>query len=153
VTQIERQWCAAITEIGCICCLLFHSAPRTPGAVHHLLRSGRRIGHLDTICLCDPGHHQNPPAKSGKVSRHPSKARFEAAYTSEEVLLQRTRELVERHVGLKVAAMDGNAQRRWREYKTGRSVGRASSHCEGESDGAEACGDAIRAEFGIGEKE
>lgn len=104
VTNLEKRWCAAICEIGCICCLLFHNAPRTPGAVHHLLRGGRRIGHLDTICLCDPGHHQNAPSGSSKVSRHPNKVRFEAAYASEEVLLDRSRLLVRKHIGLIVVA-------------------------------------------------
>ena len=94
MTRTEREWCDQITAIGCVVCLLFHNAPGTPGAVHHLLRGGRRIGHLHTICLCDPGHHQNAPAGSGKVSRHPNKTRFEAKYGTEEYLLDRSRELV-----------------------------------------------------------
>lgn len=92
----------AITEIGCVVCLLFYCAPRTPGAVHHLLRGGRRIGHLSTICLCDPGHHQNAPA--GKISRHPNKSAFEQAYGSEETLLKKTRELVQRRLAMMHAA-------------------------------------------------
>ena len=82
-----------ITQLGCIVCLLFANAPGTPGAVHHLLRGGRRIGHLATICLCDPGHHQKSPTPS-KISRHQFKTRFERAYGTEEQLLARTRELV-----------------------------------------------------------
>ncbi len=100
MTRSEQAWCDAITQIGCIVCLLFFAAPGTPGAVHHLLTGGRRIGHLWTICLCDPGHHQNAPARSVKVSRHPSKTRFEQAYGSEESLLAKTRELVAQRFGI-----------------------------------------------------
>lgn len=83
----------AITRLGCIACILSGSW-RTPGVPHHLLSGGRRIGHLSTICLCDPGHHQNAAIGSWKISRHPNKARFEAAYGTEEELLAKTRELV-----------------------------------------------------------
>lgn len=51
------------------------------------------MGHMHTICLCDPGHHQNGQAR-GMVSRHPHKARFEARYGPEDTLLGRTQELV-----------------------------------------------------------
>lgn len=95
MTNAEQAWCNDITELGCIVCLLF-ARVRTPGAVHHLLtKGGRRIGHLATICLCDPGHHQNSPTRR-KVSRHPTKARFEAAYGTEQSLLAKSRELVAR---------------------------------------------------------
>ncbi len=99
MTKLERAWCDAITQIGCIVCFLFESAPGTPGAVHHLLSGGRRIGHLDTICLCDPGHHQKSPTPR-KISRHPDKARFEQAYGTEESLLAKSRQLVEQRFGL-----------------------------------------------------
>lgn len=84
-------WMDAITQLGCIVCRR-QGHPGTPGIVHHVLRGGRRTTHLDTICLCDPGHHQYPPA--GKVARHPTKARFEAAYGTEAELLAETRVLV-----------------------------------------------------------
>lgn len=96
-TNLERAWMDAITQIGCIVCFLFERAPGTPGAVHHLKRGGRRIGHLDSICLCDPGHHQNGGAQ--KISRHPFKARFEQAYGTEESLLSKSRQIVERRFG------------------------------------------------------
>lgn len=110
-TIAEREWMDQITQIGCVVCLLFHSAPGTPGCPHHLLdEGGRRIGHLNTICLCDPGHHQNAPKASGKVSRHPNKAIFENTYGSEESLLDKMRELVRQRFGVRVARgprMDG----------------------------------------------
>lgn len=89
-TVEERRWMDAITAIGCIACLL-EGRPGVLGAVHHLLRGGQRIGHLHSICLCDPGHHQN--GGPGVACRHPYKARFEAKYGTEESLLERSRAL------------------------------------------------------------
>lgn len=91
-TVAESAWMDAITALGCIACLI-DGHPGTPGAVHHLLQGGRRIGHLFTICLCDPGHHQNGQ-QLGKVSRHPWKARFEEQYGTEQALLELTEQLV-----------------------------------------------------------
>lgn len=91
-TKEEAAWMEAITALGCIACLL-DGHPGTPGAVHHLLSGGRRIGHLHTICLCDPGHHQNGQ-QFDKVSRHPWKARFEKQYGSEEALLLLTKKIL-----------------------------------------------------------
>jgi hypothetical protein len=83
---------ASITDFGCIACYL-DGHPNTPGAVHHLLRGGLRLGHLFSICLCDPGHHQNGAVK-GVVSRHPDKAAFERRYGNEADLLELMRRLV-----------------------------------------------------------
>lgn len=79
-------------QLGCVVCHL-QGFPGTPAEVHHLLRGGRRIGHLHTIPLCSPGHHRNGDGVK-KISRHPFKARFEQAYGTEEELLAKTRELV-----------------------------------------------------------
>ena len=92
-TKAEQKWMSAISEF-CIVCYLFHRV-KTPAAVHHLLTPGkRRIGHLHTIGLCDPGHHKNPQQGSEKIARHPTKARFEEAYGTEEFLLEEQRKLV-----------------------------------------------------------
>ena len=91
-TVEESAWMEAITAIGCIACLI-DGHFGTPGAVHHILRGGQRIGHLHSICLCDPGHHQNGQQR-GMVSRHPWKARFEDRYGSEDSLLTKSRGLV-----------------------------------------------------------
>jgi len=96
-TVAEAAWMNAITALGCIACLT-EGHPETPGAVHHILRGGQRLGHMFTICLCDPGHHQNGQ-QFGKVSRHPFKARFEAAYGTEMELLELTQQLVEQAKG------------------------------------------------------
>lgn len=84
-TAAEREWMDWIVAFGCVACRLDGVSPR-PTAVHHLLRGGLRIGHLHSIGLCDPGHHQNGAAL-GLVSRHPWKARFEAKYGTEAELL------------------------------------------------------------------
>jgi hypothetical protein len=88
-TKAEREWLDAIVRFGCIACWLDGLGHRPP-AVHHILRGGRRMGHLHSIGLCDPGHHQNGAAL-GMVSRHPWKARFEAKYGTELELLARLR--------------------------------------------------------------
>lgn len=93
-TKAEQKWMYAISQF-CIVCYLYHRV-NTPAAVHHLLTpGGRRRGHLDTIGLCDPGHHKNPQPGSGKVARHPTKARFEEEYGKEDFLLLRQRSIVE----------------------------------------------------------
>ena len=91
-TKAEKKWMDDITRIGCIVCYN-QGHPQTPGVVHHILKNGRRQSHLQTICLCEPGHHQN--GKNGKISRHPNKARFEAEYGTEQSLLEQTRGIVE----------------------------------------------------------
>lgn len=85
-TVEEARWMDAIVGHGCIACDLDKGPPRPAVAVHHILRGGQRIGHLFTLPLCDPGHHQNGE-QFGLVSRHPWKARFEAKYGSEMELL------------------------------------------------------------------
>lgn len=91
-TVSEAAWMDAITTIGCIACLL-DARPGTPGVVHHLLSGGQRIGHMFSICLCQPGHHMDGQQK-GLISRHPWKAQFEARYGTEEQLLLRSQSLV-----------------------------------------------------------
>lgn len=91
-TAEEREWMDFITSVGCIACLI-DGHPGTPGAVHHILCGGRRLGHLHSICLCQPGHHMD--GGPDKISRHPWKARFEARYGTEAELLARTKAIRE----------------------------------------------------------
>lgn len=88
-TAQERAWMDYITGAGCIACRIDGHQPR-PTAVHHILRGGVRMGHLHTLALCDPGHHQGGQAL-GLISRHPHKAKFEAIYGGEYELLDRMR--------------------------------------------------------------
>lgn len=80
----ERKWMDWIVAYGCICCRVMGHAPR-PTAVHHMLRGGVRLGHLFTLPLCDPGHHQGGE-QFGLISRHPNKAAFEKAFGTEAEL-------------------------------------------------------------------
>jgi hypothetical protein len=90
-TKAEREWMDAIVASGCIACRMDSlPAKGLPCAVHHILRGGVRMGHLFTLPLCDPGHHQNG-GQFGIVSRHPWKAQFEARYGTELELLARLR--------------------------------------------------------------
>ena len=92
-TKAERAWMSAITAFGCIVCYL-QGRGYVPAAVHHLLSGGIRMGHLFSIPLCDPGHHQNAPAGCGEVSRHPNQAEFERRYGTEMDLLAQVKQLV-----------------------------------------------------------
>lgn len=86
-TVEEKRWMASVAAFGCIVCHL-QGRGYVPCAVHHIVEGGRRVGHLWTIGLCDPGHHQNTPDRT-EISRHPNKARFVAAYGTEYELRER----------------------------------------------------------------
>ncbi len=86
--KAEREWMDAIVRYGCVACRMDGLGFR-PAAVHHILRGGRRLGHLFTLPLCDPGHHQGRGRDF--PSRHPWKAAFEAKYGTEAELLARLR--------------------------------------------------------------
>jgi hypothetical protein len=84
-TTEERRWIEAIVEHGCVACWL-DGVQSVPPCVHHILRGGRRMGHLYSLPLC-PGHHQDGTGPRPMVARHPHKARFEQRYGSEQTLL------------------------------------------------------------------
>jgi hypothetical protein len=88
-TEKEAAWMAAIVEHGCVACIIDGQQPRLT-AVHHILRGGQRMGHLYTLPLCDPGHHQGG-AEFGLISRHPWRKRFEEKYGTEMDLLMHLR--------------------------------------------------------------
>jgi hypothetical protein len=89
-TVEEKKWLEAIVSFGCVACWL-DGSPSRPPAVHHLLRGGLRVGHLYSLPLCDPGHHQSGQ-QFGLVSRHPWKTRFETKYGTEQELLNKLQE-------------------------------------------------------------
>lgn len=91
-TKAERAWMDSIVQLGCIACLLTGRGP-TPPEVHHMLRGGRRIGHLFSIPLCPP-HHRGGRDDEEITSRDQCQRRFEKRYGSEDYLLAKTRELV-----------------------------------------------------------
>lgn len=89
-TVAERAWMDWIVAFGCVACRMDGAGVVSP-QVHHILKAGRRMGHLFTLPLCS-GHHQHDTA-SGKVARHPYKARFEQRYGAEESLLLHLQEI------------------------------------------------------------
>ena len=91
-TKEEKAWMSAIAAYGCIACRLDGNGYRE-AAVHHLVSGNRRMGHMYTIPLCQPGHHMDGQ-QLGMISRHPWKARFEARYGSEMALLEKMREVI-----------------------------------------------------------
>jgi len=80
-TVAEKRWLDALVEHGCIACFTGHGGTGRPVEVHHILRGGRRLGHLFTLPLCVIHH------RDGQTARHPYKARFEQAYGTELELL------------------------------------------------------------------
>jgi len=100
-TIAEQRWMDAITDLGCIVCAR-EGRGYVPACVHHLLRGGRRIGHLHTIPLC-PAHHSGGVCNDEYVSRHPFKREFERRYGTEEQLLEDTRRRVNSLATRKVA--------------------------------------------------
>lgn len=75
-----------LTSYGCIACKIDGNGHVQP-AIHHMLSGGRRIGHLFTLPLCQPGHHMDGQ-QLGRISRHPWKRQFEQKYGTEQELLQ-----------------------------------------------------------------
>lgn len=84
--------------VGCIAC-------RKDGrftdqcSVHHLDGRTKPTAHWLVIGLC-AGHHQDGTGAQGLVAVHPYKARFEARYGQQEVLLLECLEVLERQHGL-----------------------------------------------------
>lgn len=94
-TVAEREWLDAIVAYGCIACRLDGNGIVQP-CVHHILRGGRRMGHLFTLPIC-PGHHQDGYGAPGMIARHPFKKRFEQKYGLEETLLSFLRDVMNFH--------------------------------------------------------
>ena len=94
-TKDERRWLAAITDLGCIVCLLEHGQA-SPASPHHIDGSQKPGAHLRTIPLCW-AHHQGGSDGSNEpyVSRHPFKNRFVEEYGTEQELLKDTAHLVD----------------------------------------------------------
>lgn len=91
-TKAEAEWMSRIVSHGCVACGIDGTLTKSEDGVyepvrpevHHILRGGRRVGHLFTLPLCTLHHRGESPH-----ARHPYKARFEARYGSELDLLAR----------------------------------------------------------------
>jgi hypothetical protein len=58
VTKRDLHRFDQLQQLGCIACRKAGSGYRAPD-IHHILRSGRRVGHQHTLPLC-PEHHRYP---------------------------------------------------------------------------------------------
>lgn len=86
-TVEERRWLDAIVAYGCVACAL-DGRLEVPPAVHHIVVTGRRLGHRFSLPLCDPGHHQGG-GPLGVISLHPGRnPAFIARYGAELNLLR-----------------------------------------------------------------
>ncbi|MFC4729488.1 Ref family recombination enhancement nuclease [Coralloluteibacterium thermophilus] len=107
MTAAERAHVGRVKAAGCICCQMRGFPHDRDGHVveaHHLLRGGRRIGHMDTIGLC-LWHHRGRLVMEGlSHASHrdilgPSLAEgsvpFHAEFGSDEDLLAYQRRLLE----------------------------------------------------------
>ena len=98
-----------VSRMGCVVCRLSFGS-YVDGEVQHLTAGGRRLGHHATINLC-PWHHRG--ATTNGMSQDymkqiygpsfaKSRKEFEAAFGSEEQLLEQTN----RWLGIKEPASD-----------------------------------------------
>ena len=92
MNKAEKEWMAAVAELGCIVCKN-EGYGFVPCCVHHILSGGRRLGHLQTIGLC-PSHHAAGVKTAEFCSRHPWLREFEKRYGTEENLLKQTQGLI-----------------------------------------------------------
>lgn len=91
-TAQEQDWMYRAANFGCIVCFK-QTGVATSAEIHHLKSGDRRMGHLHSIGLCY-WHHRGGDKDGPYISRHPWKARFEAAYGSELDLLEELRALL-----------------------------------------------------------
>lgn len=96
-TKKEKHYHDAICEIGCIVCLDTFKT-YSPGTVHHINGRSKRGAHMQSICLC-ARHHQVASDSGEWATRHgpgrnASKSMFEAAYGTEQELLEMTNNLL-----------------------------------------------------------
>ena len=73
----------AVRGLGCIVCAPYGFRP---AAIHHVDGKTKPDAHFKVLPLCWD-HHQGGNDDGAFISRHPYKARFEAAYGTETELL------------------------------------------------------------------
>ena len=83
-TAKEKAHMDKVSQLGCIVCLK-HGMGYTPCEIHHIYGKTKPNTHYKVLPLCFE-HHRRGGDKE-PISRHPYKARFVAAYGTEEQLL------------------------------------------------------------------
>ena len=93
-TAEESRWIAACMEFGCWACYRdTGKAFVAASEYHHIVESGRRLGHRYGYSLCPP-HHQ-PDSRFGYVSIHPGRRpEFLARYGKEREILHALEDLL-----------------------------------------------------------
>lgn len=84
----DQRYMERVQSLHCIVCRN-EGLGDSPAAVHHLLKSGKRISHRHTIPLCYQ-HHQSEHNDALSVSVHPWEAEFEERYGTQLELLEQT---------------------------------------------------------------
>lgn len=83
-TVAEKKHMDKVSQLGCIVCLK-HGLGYVPCEIHHIYGKTKKDTHFKVLPLCFE-HHRRGGDKE-PISRHPYKARFVAAYGTEEELL------------------------------------------------------------------
>lgn len=92
ITPVERRWMDRVQALGCICCAK-DGRGKIDAEIHHVLKNGRRLGHMYVLPLCMM-HHRGGVNNDAYVSRHPWKKEFERRYGTEAELLQEVDEKI-----------------------------------------------------------
>ena len=94
LTVKDKERGKKLIELGCIVCLI-HYELFTPTAFHHLDGQTKEGCHQLTIPLC-PRHHQHKDNNKPPLwfAFHGQRIDFEAAYGTEQELLEKTNELI-----------------------------------------------------------
>lgn len=91
-TKSDNEWMEAITDLGCIACLV-QGTPGTFGEVHHMRAGqgrGQRSAHKKSLCLCPPHHRGTHHPDIASI--HLAKRAFIEQFGTEEELFERTKQ-------------------------------------------------------------
>ncbi len=92
-TTQDRERAHKMRDLGCIVCINEHGV-YTPPAIHHIDGQTKEGCHQNTIPLCAK-HHQIKSNDGLWVSRHADgRNAFEAAYSTEQELLEQVNGLI-----------------------------------------------------------
>lgn len=89
-TKSDNEWLAAITDLGCIACLV-QGTPGSPAEVHHIRAGqgrGQRSDHQKSLALCPPHHRGTHHPEVASI--HMAKRAFIEQFGTEEELYERT---------------------------------------------------------------
>ena len=92
--KAEKEHMSKVQQLGCIVCRNLGFLG-TPAEIHHVFGKTKKHTHMMVLPLC-PSHHRYGGYEE-PISRHPYKARFEAAYGTEENLLKQVKNLLENY--------------------------------------------------------